>query len=359
MIDPHVHLRDWKQAQKETMAHGMEVAWQTGLDAVFDMPNTDPPLTDADAVRRRLTEAEAIIERLGIPFHYGAFCGATTDPHRLEKLVELYHGERLGRNGRRVGLVGFKLYAGPSTGDLAAEELEQQREIYRLLAELGYGGVVCVHCEKSSLFRRREDGTLDWDPAEPRTYARARPPESEVASVRDQLEAAGDADFAGGLHIAHVSVPDVVDLIEEARGDARFRISCEATPHHLLYSDDALSGERGLLFKTNPPLRSEDLRSELFAHLRAGRIDFIASDHAPHTLGDKLEGHASGVPGLFMMHLLRDRLRKEGFGDRLLSRLYHGGAEEIYGVEIPREAQVSRSDAGSDYPTNPYALDII
>ena len=45
MIDPHVHLRDWNQAKKETLRHGLGVAWRAGLDGVFEMPNTDPPLT--------------------------------------------------------------------------------------------------------------------------------------------------------------------------------------------------------------------------------------------------------------------------------------------------------------------------
>ncbi len=45
MIDPHVHLRDWDQAGKETLRHGLSVAWRAGLDGVFEMPNTDPPLT--------------------------------------------------------------------------------------------------------------------------------------------------------------------------------------------------------------------------------------------------------------------------------------------------------------------------
>ncbi|MGM0674620.1 MAG: dihydroorotase, partial [Spirochaetota bacterium] len=150
MIDPHVHLRDWAQSAKETLRHGIELAWNCGVDAVFDMPNTEPPLVDRATVESRLFEAERIVGALGMPFHYGVFCGATPDYERLEELVELYHGERLGRNGRNVGVVGFKLYAGPSTGRLAAEEPEVQRAIYRHLSALEYAGVVCVHCEKSS-----------------------------------------------------------------------------------------------------------------------------------------------------------------------------------------------------------------
>jgi dihydroorotase len=359
MIDPHVHLRDWAQAAKETLAHGIAVARETGLDAVFDMPNTDPPLTEPEAAERRLSEAEAIIEEQGGDFHYGIFCGATPEPAQLERVVELYHGERLGRNGRNVGIVGVKLYAGPSTGSLAASEREAQELIYRTLTELGYGGVITVHCEKASVFRRRGDGSVDWDPARPRTFAQARPPESEVESVRDQLEAAESAGFGGTLHIAHVSVPESVRLIEEARGRVGFRVSCEVTPHHLLFSEEALGGETGMLFKTNPPLRPEFMRAELYEYLSSGRIDFVASDHAPHTVADKLERHASGVPGLAVMHLLRTRLAREGLEERLLERLFHRGAEELYAVEIPARNGVRRPDAQQDYGASPYVLDLI
>ena len=359
MIDPHVHLRDWGEAEKESLVHGMSLARDAGIDAVFDMPNTDPPLTTPDTVTRRLGEAEAIIERLGGPFHYGLFCGATADAGQLEQMVELYHGERLGRNGRAVGIVGFKMYAGPSTGTLAASAIEAQRLVYATLTGLGYGGVICVHCEKESLFRRRPDGSLDWDPEHPRTFAHARPPESEVESVRDQIDAAEAAGFGGTLHVAHVSVPETVRLIESARERVGFRISCEVTPHHLLFSEDALDGPDGMLFKTNPPLRPEVMRAELYAQLIDGRIDFVASDHAPHTLEDKLERHASGMPGLGVMHYLRARLRREGLDERRLARLFHRGAEEIYGVELPQEATVRRSEAQLDYAANPYTLDEI
>ena len=63
MIDPHVHLRDWNQAAKETLRHGLSVAWRAGLDGVFEMPNTDPPLTTRDAILRRIDDADAALPR--------------------------------------------------------------------------------------------------------------------------------------------------------------------------------------------------------------------------------------------------------------------------------------------------------
>ncbi|MFP4010982.1 MAG: dihydroorotase [Spirochaetaceae bacterium] len=361
MIDPHVHLRDWGQAAAETLRHGLSVAHDAGLDAVFDMPNTDPPVIDSESAGRRLEQAERVIDRLGGGIRYGLFLGATPQPEQLEEMVELYHGERFGKNGRPVGIVGLKLYAGPSTGNLAASTREQQQRVYDTLAGLGYAGVLCVHCEKESAFLRRSDGSLDWDPLRPRTYAWARPPAAELESVRDQLAAASRAGFGGTLHIAHVSVPGVVNLLEEARGEATFRISCEVTPHHVLFNEEHLERPEGLLLKSNPPLRPESMRAELYRQLRTGRIDFVASDHAPHTLEDKERGYASGIPGLGIFPTLRDRLARDGAAERLLHRLFHAGAEEVYAVDVPEAGRwrSPRPDIHVAYATSPYRLDVM
>ncbi len=77
MIDPHVHLRDWNQAGKETLRHGLSVAFRAGLDAVFEMPNTDPPLVTRDAIRRRIDDADAACRSLGIRIFHGLYAGLT------------------------------------------------------------------------------------------------------------------------------------------------------------------------------------------------------------------------------------------------------------------------------------------
>ena len=75
MIDPHVHLRDWNQREKETLAHGLSVAKACGITAVFDMPNTNPPLTNRETIMRRLEEASALAS--GVSYHLWA--GVTGD----------------------------------------------------------------------------------------------------------------------------------------------------------------------------------------------------------------------------------------------------------------------------------------
>ncbi len=183
MIDPHVHLRDWGQAGKETLRHGFSVAYRAGLDAVFEMPNTDPPLVTRDAILRRIDDADTARRGLGIQIFHGLYAGLTAVPRQIEEAVRAWK-ELFPR------VVGLKMYAGHSTGQMGIVDTGEQALVYRTLAALGFTGVLAVHCEKESLLRPTE-----WDPARPVSHARARPPAAEVASVDDQKKLARTAHF--------------------------------------------------------------------------------------------------------------------------------------------------------------------
>ncbi|MGH0053236.1 MAG: dihydroorotase, partial [Sphaerochaetaceae bacterium] len=110
------------------------------------------------------------------------------------------------------------------------------------------------------------------------------------------------------------------------------RVSCAVTPHHaLLNSDDAKTYT--LFTKMNPPLRSETERSALFAALLTGTIDWIESDHAPHTLQDKKAG-ASGIPGFSGILLLVKALMEQGASSSLLQQLLGGRVQEVFGLPV-------------------------
>ena len=111
-IDAHVHLRDFRQSHKETISHGLEVAVDSGVDAVFDMSNTDPPILTRDVVIDRLRVARAA----NIPsVFYGVYMGLTTDPEQIKGAVEAY------REFPQV--IGMKLYAGHSVRTLLLTQL--------------------------------------------------------------------------------------------------------------------------------------------------------------------------------------------------------------------------------------------
>jgi dihydroorotase len=350
MIDPHVHLRDGAESAKETLEHGLGVAWRAGLDGVFEMPNTDPPLDRREVIARRIDDADRAIGRLGIGIFHGIWAGLTADPDQIEDVVRTWAE-------LRPRVVGLKLYAGPSTGGLGVTAFEEQRAVWTRLAELGYDGVVAVHCEKADLFARRSDGSPDWDPAHPSSWAGARPPEAETASVADQLALSAEAGFRGGVHVAHVSVPATLEAIVRARAAGR-RVTCGLTPQHALLSDADMDRPDGILLKCNPPLRPDPMPDLMFAALLAGTIDWVESDHAPHTLADKRERQASGIPVLQFWPRFAGVLRERGMEPQLLERVTHEAACEALDAAVESSGRAPDPDLAREYPFDPFARDM-
>ncbi len=337
MIDPHVHLRDWSQSEKETMARAFTIAWRAGISALFEMPNTDPPLTTRASVIRRLSDADRSLEDLGIPLFHAMYLGLTAEEGQGEEAVRT-HGELFPR------VVGFKLYAGHSTGRMGVTATEAQLRVWRTLARLNYRGVVAVHAEREDLL---VPGA--WDPDRPETHSLARPPLAEVASVQTQLALAEAAGFRGRLHICHASVADTVTLVRAEAPGLPFGVSLGVTPHHLLLTSDLARRSDIPEWNVNPPLRSEENRQALRQALLRGDIDLIESDHAPHTLADKKAG-ASGLPGLPAYGLLVRRLMQEGGGtdDRSLHALTTLAACRIFGIDPDDLPENPNSPFGPD-----------
>ncbi|NCC65955.1 MAG: dihydroorotase, partial [Spirochaetia bacterium] len=296
MIDPHVHLRDWNQREKESLEHGMHVALRCGIDEAFDMPNTDPPLTNREAILCRLEDAK----RACPEFRYHIWAGLTGYEEQIRSIAGVVHD-------LYPQVVGLKLFAGHSTGNMGLVEEEDQFRVYQILADCRYDKVVAIHCEKESLLC-----TEKQDPDDFSSHSLVRPVASEVASVADQLRLSEQAHFKGHLHICHLSSLETLALVQKAKAEGR-RISCGVTAHHALLSS-ADAKQRYLYAKVNPPLRSETERSALFAALLEGRIDWIESDHAPHSLRDKERG-ASGLPGFSGLLLLVKALIEKGASD--------------------------------------------
>ena len=342
IIDPHVHLRDWEQQEKETIAHGLETAFLCGISGLFDMPNCSPTLTNSAALHRRLEDAEAARRNFTrthtaeAPF-YAVYAGITADPAQLEEIVEL-HRHLFPR------VIGLKLFAGRSTGPLAVTEAEGQRLVWKTLAELDYRGTVAVHCEKEQLMQPQL-----WDPAQPVSHSSARPPEAEAASVQDQIAFARAAGFAGNLHICHISTPAAIEQVRSFKtagtGKVGFSLSCGATPHHLLMDSGMVpEGPEGLLLKVNPPLRNAAERRTLLEALLDGTVDWVESDHAPHRPQDKYQGYASGIPSLVAWPLLINYLQGRNISEERLKALCGGSVLDRYGLDpqmLPQSATPS------------------
>ena len=316
-IDPHVHFRGGKHSYKETIEHGLYVARQQGVEIVFDMPNKEKPV-------RRISDVDDVLMDVpnGEEDRYFLYIGATDDSGQLEEAVHCYN--------THPRVIGIKMFT-DSVGDLNLREQGQQKAVFSDLAGLRYRGVLTVHCEETSLLDPGE-----WDPTDPITHCYARPEDAEVEAVINQIAFAREAGFEGHLHIAHASSPKTVDCVRVA-ADEGMRISCEVTPHHVMWDSRMLERPEGIIYKMNPPLRAPDSVAELRELVKYGIVDCIGTDHAPHALGEKLfPPYLSGYPSLFLYkRFVEDLLPNEiGTNPDIIDRMTYGNTHRIFGDKL-------------------------
>jgi dihydroorotase len=269
LVDAHVHFREPGFTQKETLHTGGMAAAAGGYSSVVCEPNTDPPVDSVALVRRLAEQAD---RECAVRVYFKA---AMTKGRRGEELSDI---AALAEERRVVAL--------SDDGDPVADAALMDG-ICRMAARARI--MLAPHCEDSerSLKAVAAGARPGFEPGEP--YR------NEANYVeRDLLLAAR---HGCRIHVSHVSLAPSVETVERARsGTGRpGHVSCEATPHHLLLCAEDFPP--GAAPKVNPPLRSARDREALCQALASGRVDAVASDHAPHTEQDKATG-AYGLVGL-------------------------------------------------------------
>jgi len=314
-IDTHVHFRDGEQNYKETIAHGLAIAKEQGAGYVFDMPNLSKPILRKGDVEKRLAlvpESEK--------GRYFLYVGATTNEDQLKEAISLVNEKK--------EVIGIKMFAGKSTGDLQILGEEEQKKVYQILTDNNYAGVISVHCEKESFM------TNTFDSNNPITHAESRPKEAEIESVKDQIRFAKEVGFKGTLNICHVSCKESVELVQDAKKE--INVTCEVTPHHAMWDYSKLEEANGLLYKMNPPLRSKEDVLALQECIKDGKIDFIGTDHAPHTIGEKLHGpYPSGYPSLYLYkNFVEEFLPSIGVSEEQISNMAFKNINKIFNLGL-------------------------
>lgn len=311
-VDPHVHCRDWGEAYKARISDVVRLALSKGVCSVFDMPNTEPPILGrADAVRRLGTAREQ-----GVLENYYLYVAATPREEQLEDAVRAY--EEIPR------VVGLKMYTSRMKG-LEVESPEAQARVYRILAGLGYRGVLAVHCEDSSALREEL-----WDPMRPYTWNDSRPPEAEISCVEIQLRASRSEGFNGVLYFVHVSTPEAVERILRARKEGA-RVAVGVAPHHMIFSTDHMRSPEGVFLKVNPPIRDPRRSAALLRLAAEGAVDFLETDHAPHAAWEKAgPPHLSGMRSLEIYDKAVEELERAGASERVIYMLTRGNVESIF-----------------------------
>jgi len=272
-FDPHVHLRAPGQEHKEDVETGTRAAAAGGFCGVVAMPNTDPPLDSAPLL---LALRETARRDARVPVGFMPCISRGMEGEQLTDMVEL----------REAGALGFTDDGRPvvSSG-LMRKALQYQRLC---------GGVLALHEEDPAL---SAGGSMHEGEVSARLGIGGIPSISESTMIaRDAALAAYEG---GRIHIQHVSAWESVTAVAAAKA-AGTQITAEASPHHLLLTDEDVR-ELDTRRKMNPPLRTERDRQAVIDALRSGVIDCIATDHAPHHRDDKdvpFEQAAFGTTGL-------------------------------------------------------------
>ncbi|HHT28566.1 MAG TPA: dihydroorotase family protein [Firmicutes bacterium] len=291
LIDAHVHLREPGLTHKETIATGTAAAVCGGVTTVLDMPNTAPPVSSPQILKEK---GKLVAGQAWADVGFYALLGPGM-VHQLAALVE-------------VGCVGFKLFLGPTTGSLPAPDWGELYEAFQILADLGVPVVVhaedraWVECGQAQVSNR---GVFDYQ-----SFLIQRPKLGEVSATQQICLLAGAT--GAPIHIAHVTSAEAVEVIGRAKSYG-WSVTAETSPMYLFLSDEDYAAV-GTAMKVLPPVRGRTDQAALWAALRNGIIDMIATDHAPHTPADKdqdLANAAAGAPGVeTLLPLLLDAGRQ-------------------------------------------------
>jgi dihydroorotase len=310
-VDPHVHLRTPGREDEEDIDSGTRAAAAGGFCAILAMPNTDPVVDTASvlgALRER-AQAEARIPT--------GFLAAITRGQRGEQMTEMAELADFGAAG----------FTDDGLPVRAAGVMRQALQYQRLC-----GRTLALHEEDPSL---SGEGVMHEGEVSAQLGLAGIPSLSESTMVaRDCALAAYEG---GRIHVQHVSARESVEAIAAARA-AGVQVTAEATPHHLLLTDEAVRS-LDTNFKMNPPLRSEADRQALLEGLRDGVLTCVGTDHAPHAREEKeqpFEPAPMGVTGLeTAFAALYTGLVKPGVIDlALLVERMTAGAEP-FGLEVP------------------------
>jgi dihydroorotase len=329
-VDPHVHLRTPGREDEEDIDSGTRAAAAGGFCAILAQPNTDP-VVDSAPVLRSLRERASAEARIPTGFLAAITVGQLGE--RLTEMAEL----------ASVGAAGFTDDGLPvRSAGVMRQALQYQRLAGRLLA---------LH---------EEDPSLSGDGVMHEGAVSALLGLAGIPSVSESTQVARDCALAayeqGRIHVQHVSARETVETLERAKA-AGTQVTCEASPHHLLLTDEDVRS-LDTNFKMNPPLRAEEDRLALVEALRSGAIDCVATDHAPHAREEKehpFEQAPMGVTGLeTAFAALHTGLVLPGTMDLalLVERMTAGG--EPFGLTIPRidvgaPANVCLVDLGAEW----------
>lgn len=274
MIDDQVHFRDPGAPHKGNFATESRAAVAGGITSVMDMPNTNPPTLNLEALEAKERRA-ASCSKANYGFHFGV------SRSNLDTVAAL--------KPNRVAAV--KVFMGASTGNLLVDDLPSLERLFRDCPT-----ILLAHCEHTPRIHERE---LLWI----NRYGEAIPADqhplirdAEACYQSSSLAVSLAQRFATQLHVLHITTARELALFQSGPMAGK-QITAEVCAHHLTF-DDRDYATLGHLIKCNPAIKTQADSDALRQALLCGRIDIIATDHAPHSLEEKQRSYLQAPSGL-------------------------------------------------------------
>ena len=273
-IDDQVHFREPGLTHKATIYSESRAAVAGGVTSFMEMPNTIP-----NAVTQEILENKYQIAGQSSLANYSFFMGATND--NLEEVLKT-DGEKI---------CGIKIFMGSSTGNMLVDNLRTLEKIFG-----GTDLLIATHCEDEAtirknmeLFRQKYGEQVPFD-----MHPDIRSREACYKSSSLAVELAKK--LGTKLHILHISTADELALFDSSRPLKEKKITAEACIHHLWFDRHDYE-EKGAFIKWNPAVKEAADREALLQGLVDGKLDVLATDHAPHTLAEKQRSYFKAPSG--------------------------------------------------------------
>jgi len=264
MIDDQVHFREPGLTHKATIKTESRAAVAGGITSFIEMPNTVPQATTID-----LLEEKFAIAAKDAHANYSFMFGGTND--NLSEILKV----------DKTKVAGLKLFLGSSTGNMLVDNPAVLEEIFSKTDLL-----ISTHCEDEATIKKNLEAAIaiygDAIPIEKHPEIR-----SEQACYISSSQAIALAKKTGArLHVFHLSTAKETKLFDKKKSLKDKKITAEVCVHHLWFTDEHYPS-KGTKIKWNPAVKTKKDREGLWKALNEGRIDVIATDHAPHTLEEK------------------------------------------------------------------------
>jgi dihydroorotase len=306
VIDSQVHFREPGLEWKEDLETGSRCAVLGGVTAVFEMPNTEPTTTDAEAMADKLARA-----RHRMHCDHAFYIGGTHENARF-----------LGELERLPGCCGVKVFMGASTGTLLIADDEG---VAMVLSHINRRAAFHSEDEYRLAERRPLARTGDWT-----SHPEVRDAQSAIQSTERLVRLARAA--GKRIHVLHVTTAQEIEFLAQNKDVA----SVELTPQHLTLTAPEAYERLKAYAQMNPPIRDAAQQAGLWRGIEMGVADVLGSDHAPHTIEEKARPYPaspSGMPGvqtlvpIMLNHVAEGRLTLERFVD-----LTSHGPNRIFGI---------------------------